>query len=111
MVWKTRLSWGVFVLGGLIGLGSGGGRYGSTPAWVNALTNGYVLWALFWGLPVVWGRRHSIVDRLNRWVPMMGCMTKWALYLSIFWAWALLFSVFGGGLHQFVQQARINRGA
>jgi hypothetical protein len=111
VVWKTRISWAVFVIGGLWVASLEGVRPAAGPPWLRALAGGYVTWALYWGLPVVWRRRRAFLDRLREWITFKGQLTRWAACESIFWTWAVLFSVLGGGLLQFAQVIRRRRGS
>ena len=111
MIRKTRLSWAVFVAGGLAGLSMGNGPLNPEPPWVNALLCAYFAWSLYWGLPAAWRHRRPVLTHLHHWITLKDQLAKWALCQSIFWTWALLFSVFGGGLYQFFQHLRVRRGA
>jgi len=111
LVWRTRLSWVVFVLGGLCGLQLDSVGRSAGPAWVDALISGYAAWCLYWGLPVVWRVRRPFLARLDRLFHLENRLGKWVLCQSLFLTWAVLYSICGGGLHQFAVQVRRRRGA
>jgi hypothetical protein len=111
VVWKTRVSWLVFVAGGLLAASLEDARPTAGPPWARALAGGYVAWALYWGLPVVSKQRRAFLDRLREWITCKNQLARWAACEWIFWTWVMCFSVFGGGLYQFALVIRRRRGS
>ncbi|HLX08683.1 MAG TPA: hypothetical protein VKY89_12560 [Thermoanaerobaculia bacterium] len=109
---RLHLSW-LFLLGGLIWGAStfAAAHRGPAAARVVAvLTYGYVVWALYWGVPAFWRfwRLHSY--RLAGALGGLPFPFRWAVTASLLVCGAYFASVFGGGLLEFFRCLRGLRG-
>jgi hypothetical protein len=118
MDWKMNFSW-LFLAGGAL-WGADTAQQGSNPV-LAALCSGYILWALYWGMPAMWRwwRRLSLPgsDRVKSLLGLAGLLSG-GLFAVGFWlarkifSFTLLivggyfFSVCGGGPYQFVKHWR-----
>ena len=105
--WRMHLSWLVLAIGGLWGASTAhrpGGPGGSTI--LTALLTGYILWALYWGLPPFWRwwRRFHTPSLLS-FLPG-GCVLRAGIAFGLLVAGGYFFSVFGGGLYHFSRYLR-----
>lgn len=73
--------------------------------WNQHLMIGYVLWALFWGVPAAWKLWRKFI--FNKYILFLGCSpagVAWALtapLLLVLGGW--FYCLFGGGIYQFLK--------
>lgn len=71
-----------------------------------ALLVGYVMWALFWGMPPVWRWWRKQSRHLLTGCTLVGCPLMLSVGVPLFLASAYFYSIFGGGIYQFVKCLR-----
>jgi hypothetical protein len=93
---RLVLSWFFLLAGAAWGARlSYSGRASGDPL-VSALSGGYLLWALYWGVPVVF-RWWMGLDFGREWQPRLLKFLLGSLLVPLF---SHLYGVFGGGLYQ-----------
>lgn len=107
-MFKIYLSFVVAVLG----IASGAGAPPPLSL-ADRLIGGYVLWALFWGVPAVWG---WFFGAGRGWVRFSGHgfvdgLLRMAFAVLLFVMAAYMFSVLGGGIYCFASRAWRHRHA
>jgi hypothetical protein len=74
-----------------------------------ALLVGYIMWALFWGVPPVWRWWRKRSAHLWTGCSVMGCLFTLSVSLALFLSSAWFYSLFGGGIYEFVKCLRSAR--
>ena len=101
---KLYLSWVALAVGVFYGVSLS--RSGQTPMnpLVAALWWGYVSWALYWGVPVVWRWWRSFsATRRNRDSTLLGQALWFLLGLLVSLFGGYFYGVFGGAIYQCVR--------
>jgi hypothetical protein len=107
---RLHVSW-LFLLAGALWGGTAAPRQHSPrSALAGALLVAYVVWSLYWGIPLFWRywRLHS--HRLGNVLRGVPPPLRLALRCSLCVAGAYFFSVFGGGIYEFIRCWRALRG-
>lgn len=105
---RIQMSWIFLVLGGVLGISRAPAE--GIRALPFALLTGYVLWALYWGIPAfwVWWKRSW-----PHWKKLTGHVATGWLFIGIifgvFLAAGYSYCVFGGGIYQFTRAWRSTR--
>jgi len=103
MRFKLFFSWVVLIAGAIYGANlSYSGRISADPL-VSALSWGYLLWALYWGIPVVWRWWRGYAARNNQATSLLGQLLWFVLGLFIPLVGGYFYGVFGGAIYQFLR--------